>query len=936
MAGAGENLEFRILGPLEVRREGETLALGGARQRSLLAFLLLHRNEVVSRERLIDALWGEGPPATASNALQVAVHALRKLLGHERLRSHGGGYELLVEPEELDLGRFERTVDRARAGVATATELRRALSLWRGEAATGDYPIGVRSELERLDELRLFALEERIEADLTAGRHGALAEELDALVLEHPYRERLRGQLMVALYRAGRQADALEAYAGARRTLVDDLGIEPGRELRELEARVLRQDPDLDRPPSAGVLKGAGLPAPPTRLVGRRVELAAVEALLRRLDVRLVTLTGIGGSGKTRVALAVAEELAAEHGDGVHFVDLAPIAQPELVVDAVARALGVPETGEQSMLESLSSAVRDADVLLVADNFEHVLDAAPLVAELLAAGQGVKVLATSRSPLRVPAEHEYPIHPLELPPATQAPDPSALLQNEAVALFVARAQAARPDFEVTRENAADVAGICTAVEGLPLALELAAARMKLLAPESLLERLRDRLDTLTARARDVPERQRTLRATIDWSYDLVGQEERRLFAELSVFSGEFSFEAAVAICRTEVGTIEALVDSSLVQPAGDGRFRMLEIVRQHAGERLETKGDVDSVRRRHAEFFLELGERIRPSLRGAGAEAALRLVERDHDNFRAALAYARDHGLVEFQLRLAPAIHRIWYTRGYLREGRAWLEEAIHAEGKQPPEHRVGALTATAAIAWRQGDFEAAETYAAEALEIARRLDAANEMVGPLSILGVVAMSREDHARALPFAEEMARVARTVGDVFGLATALNNQAYIAWVAGDVERAEALWTETLEAARESSSELTAYAMSGLGDVALARGEIDRAAERFRQALAIHDELETLELLADNCTCLSAVAKSGGDLERAARLLGAASYLRQSSGAAEQPNPAVKIYQDDVMAAARSQLGEDAFETAFTTGRTRPDDVIAEELAHVQAS
>jgi predicted ATPase/DNA-binding SARP family transcriptional activator len=730
VAGAGEQFEFRILGPLEVRRDGEALALGGARQRSLLALLLLHRNEVVSRERLIDALWGESPPATAPNALQVAVHALRKLLGQDRVSSHGGGYELVVAPDELDLEGFQRTVDRARAGVATATEIRRALSLWRGAATIGDYPDGVRSELERLDELRLFALEERIEADLVAGRHGALAEELEALVLEHPYRERLHGQLMVALYRAGRQADALEAYARARRTLVDELGIEPGSELRQLEARVLRQDPDLDPPARAPALKGSGLPVPLTPLVGRRLELVAVEALLRSPGVRLVTLTGIGGSGKTRVALAVAEELAAEYAEGAHFVDLAALTQPELVVDAVARALGVAESGGQTMLESPTSAIRDADVLLVADNFEHLLEAAPAVAELLTAGPGVKVLATSRSPLRVAAEHEYPILPLELPRMTEAPDPAALVQNEAVALFVARARAVRPDFEVTRENAAVVAAICAAVEGLPLALELAAARMKLLAPESLLERLRDRLDTLTARARDVPERQRTLRATIDWSYDLVGPEERRLFAELSVFPGEFSIEVAEAICRTEVRTIEALVDSSLVQPAGDGRFRMLEIVRQHAAERLEEEGDVDSVRRRHTDFFLELGEELRPSLRGAGAEDALRLVERDHDNFRAALAYARDHGLVELQLRLAPAIHRIWYTRGYLSEGRAWLEEAISAEGKQPAEHRVGALTATAAIAWRQGDLDAAETYAAEALEIARRLGTENEMVG--------------------------------------------------------------------------------------------------------------------------------------------------------------------------------------------------------------
>ncbi len=265
VADTGERaVEVKILGPLEVRRNADVLALGGARQRSLLALLLLHRNEVIPRERLIDAIWDESPPATAVNALQVAVHGLRKLLGAARLRSRHGGYELVVEPGELDLDEFERAADRARSGAATATELRHALSLWRGAAATDAYPDGVQGELARLDEQRVFLLEERIEADLAVGRHAALVEELEGLVADHPYRERLRGQLIVALYRAGRQADALEAYGRARRTLVDDLGIEPGPELRELEARVLRRAPVLDPPAPAPALEGIGLPVPPT------------------------------------------------------------------------------------------------------------------------------------------------------------------------------------------------------------------------------------------------------------------------------------------------------------------------------------------------------------------------------------------------------------------------------------------------------------------------------------------------------------------------------------------------------------------------------------------------------------------------------------------------------------------------------------------------
>ena len=323
---------------------------------------------------------------------------------------------------------------------------------------------------------------------------------------------------------------------------------------------------------------------------------------------------------------------------------------------------------------------------------------------MLAAAPGLNVLATSRAPLHLAAEREYPILPLELPSQARSSDPVALIQNEAVALFTARAQAVRPDFGVTSENAAAVVEICAAVDGLPLALELAAARMKLLSPDGLLERLRGRLDTLTARAQDVPERQRTIRATIDWSYDLVGQAERGLFAQLSVFAGDFSLEAAEAICAVDADTLELLVDSSLVQPAEEGRFRILETVRQRAAERLEEEG---GSRRRQTSpsAVLPRAGRGASALSSRGRRRdSLVLVERDHDNFRAALAFARDEGLAEPQLRLARAIHRLWYTRGYLTEGRGWLEEALNADGPQPPHARAPALTAAAAIAWRQGE----------------------------------------------------------------------------------------------------------------------------------------------------------------------------------------------------------------------------------------
>src|ERR1700751_3784422 len=425
--------QFRILGAVEAFLDGAPAALGAPKQRAVLAMLLVNRRRVVSAEQLVDGLWGEAPPASAVQSLQVYVHGLRRVLGGERIETVGRGYRAAVAEEELDLDRFGRGVDRGRAALGggrpedAADELREALSLWRG-SARGDLPDELRrtAEADRLDELRLTALELRYDAELACGRHDAVIAELETIAAEHPYRERFLEQLVLALYRCGRQAEALEAYRRARRVLAEELGLEPSPALQELERAVVRQDPSLAAPP-APPRSTRPLPVPPTSLVGRRLELAAIGALFRDEGARLVTLTGPGGTGKTRLGLAVAHALEPELRDGALFVSLAPISSPELLVPTIAEALGVRE-GTRSPAEGVVDYLHDRRMLLVLDNFEQLLAAAPFVGEALAAAPRLLVLATSRAPLRLAAEHEYPVPPFDPPDASLPFD--ALVQTD--------------------------------------------------------------------------------------------------------------------------------------------------------------------------------------------------------------------------------------------------------------------------------------------------------------------------------------------------------------------------------------------------------------------------------------------------------------------------------------------------------------------------
>ena len=500
--------------------------------------------------------------------------------------------------------RASRALERA-APADALEDIDAALALWRGPplADIRDQPVAA-TAVPRLEELRLQALELRGDALLALGEHAVLLPDLDQLIADHPYRERLREQQIVALYRGGRQKDALEAFRAARATFVEELGVDPGPALQQLERSILSQDPALS-PPEAEPARRTELPVPATPLVGRRLEIASVESLLRG-EVRLVTLTGPGGTGKTRLALAVASALANELRDGATFVDLSSVTEAEALLPSVARALGVEGTDDE--LETpIVEYLRERSLLLVLDNLEQLGGKTQAVAALLARAPRLRVLATSRVPLRLSGEHDYPVPPLPVPVPAQHRF-EEIVANEAVRLFAARARAVDPSFELTDENLESVVTVCRRLDGLPLALELAAAWIKVLSPSEIARRLGRALDVLVEGAHDLPARQQTMRATLDWSFELLDEPGQRTLADLSVFAGGWTIEDAEAVVGEDVvARLASLADHSLVRRRGD-RFTVLETIREYAAERLHESGRAAAQRRRHAERFVAVAE----------------------------------------------------------------------------------------------------------------------------------------------------------------------------------------------------------------------------------------------------------------------------------------------------------------------------------------
>ncbi|MFE6400062.1 ATP-binding protein [Streptomyces alboflavus] len=849
-------MRFGILGPLDIRTpDGSPVDPGGPRPRALLTLLLLDAGRSVSAERLTDGLYGERPPAGAANALQSQVSRLRGRLG-VGIESTATGYRLAVSPDDVDAHLFERLAREGRRALSSgdhpraAALLTEALGLWRGPALA-DLP-GAHAPRTRLDELRLAAAQDRVDADLVTGGAPGLVPELRELVAAHPLSERLYGQLMRALHATGRSAEALAVFDEARGVLARQLGADPSAELAALHLELLR---------GAEPARAPAVPAPLTPLVGRTAELARVHALLD--DTRLVTLTGPGGTGKTRLALEAAREResgtegARGGGPGsVCFVELAPLADGERVTYAVLGALGVRDGFHArggDATERLLAALEGRELLLVLDNCEHVVDDAARVAGLLlGACPGVRVLATSREALGITGEALCPVPPLAAGPADR--------------LFLERAAAVRPDLAGragTAEGRADlVRSLCAALDGLPLAIELAAARLRTLTLDELAARLDDRFRLLSRGDRTKAPRHRTLRAVVEWSWDLLDEEERELAARLTVFPAGATLDAVEAVCELPCpeDLLASLVEKSFVEAVG-GRYRMLETIRAFCALRLAEAGDEDRLRAAHAAYFLRLAERGAPLLHGAGQLPWLDRLAADHGNLEAALRHlARTDP--HAGLRMLAALSWYWRLRGHYGERASLASGLLSAVGPRPPEglaeEYVLCLVNTIV-----GDGD----DPAEPERLARADALLTSLEGPLRLPFLIVLWSlvGGPGRAM---EE--RVRDQVGDhPWGRALLDLGRGFQELFAGRPRDSEAAFARALAAFRENGDRWgMANCLDPLAMFADWRGERARALELLDEGLAHVVELGAPEETGDLLHQRATVLLHGGALEDAA--------------------------------------------------------------------
>ena len=892
-------IEVAILGPLEVRQVGALVKLPGERHGALLVDLVLEPGRRVSTELLVDHLWGASPPPSATKTLQKYVSELRRALGTSVdgfLATEGHGYALRLPPDAVDAHRFESMVADARAlaGAAAVEQLEAAEALWRGPALDGFAELDhVRPTAQRLEESRLASVERRLGLVLDLREHAEALPELEQLTLEHPLREEMWASLMVAHARGGHRDEALAAYHRARLHLAEELGIEPSARLRDIERQVLSGEIDAvwtsrtARRTALGMSGTVSLavadrarrfgPYPVSTFIGRTRLLDQLVAQLA--DARLVTLTGAGGSGKTRVAI----EAMRRHGEAVDgrswFVDLSTIEGSDRVPRATAAAVELHDQPGADASTSLAEALGSRPSLLVLDNCEHVLDgAAELVGELLTSCAGLRVLATSREPLGIPGEYNRPVPPLELPDAAERTGDTDLERYEAVALFAARAREADPSFRVDGRNRAAVVDVCTRLDGMPLALELAAAQVWGLSVHEIAEHIDDRLATLGSGV-GRPRRQRTLRATIDWSYELLTSQERWTFERLSVFPGTFDLAAATAVTtgeadqRVDITAVPALVaglvrQSMLVRSSESGRarYRLLHTLRSYGRHNLVERGDELGCRRRHANHFADLvdgkGEAA-PVL----SEAWHRSVGREQHNLRSALAFCIERE-PDLGAHIADAVCPFWTRTDQVVGGLALVARLLAADPGPTPRAQLRCCAAE--LRSEHGDALLAVDDAESALnEFERIRDEAGAHRARFA-LGRAIANGGDHERAVGLMERSLRwfstndLHRWASGVLALAIARLNK-------GELDRATAALRGLLEWAQGRDEGFIAAKCSWLlGAAARQQGRLVEARERCELALVTFGAIDDRSAVAHVQMTLGDIARLGDDRDAARAL------------------------------------------------------------------
>ncbi len=907
-----------LLGGLEVTDDdGGVVVVAGPKLRSFLAVLALQPGQVVPADQLIDGLWGADPPVAVRNGLQGLASKLRRTLGSADLVAmRGDGYSLEVSVDAIDVFRHEQLVAAARAAVVegdlhrAATLLSEADRLWRGDPlADFTYDDFAAGAITRLSELRITLIEERLDIELQLGRHQGAVAELDELVATYPLRERLRGLLMLALYRAGRQADALRVFQEGRRVLGEELGLEPGHELRALEAAILAQERSLDGPAISkrhdNAAPHSAIPEALTLLVGRDVELRDLMLLLA--DRRFITLVGPGGVGKTRLALEVARLRSTDLDFGACLVELAPVGDPAGVRAAIAAALSWPDPSR------LTDAIGGREMLIVLDNCEHVISTAAEVAEdLLRHCPALRLLATSREGLRVGGETIWSVPPLAA--------------DDAVSLFVARANAAGALLEISDDQRSMITDICVRLDGLPLAIELAAARTRAFPLQQISVRLNDRFRLLTGGSRTALARQQTLRAVVDWSYDLLFDDEQRVFERLSVFPGGCDLATAEAICADETiaqadlaDHLHALVDKSLLVavPTGDElRYAQLQTLAEYGMERLNERGDAVRIRDAMARHYAELCAKSASAYSGDRQRAWLMAIDREHDNLRAALEWAVANDDAETAMTIAGGTSWPHWLAGMVIEGKRWLDLAFACEGEGAGDERTRALALTGRglLDFLAGATEHSEEDLAAALQIFERHDDDRSTVLASSFYAEQANARGDRAEA-----RRRRLAildfygKSPNDSFAIAAREYSQGKLAVLDGDLVDAEVHFRAAAEGfARIDRPVMLSMTLDVVAEFDERSGDYAAAGRALDTAIATNEACGLRGFTGSLFARRGWVLMHEGELVRAEAM-----YQRALEGARRLGNAPVMVLALTGMAVLHRLHGRDSDATAAAT-------------------